>query len=272
MLPHDEAGGAPDKGGRGLRFTPRLLLPAFTAMPGVGAGARNPFLLGAVEKPLSASSWVAALRQAQGRLRRPPTCLILSRRVSAVSKDAPSRPARGVRLPSPFDRLRTGPFDTPPSAATQGEERGVGGLWGRTRLRNEGSTRPGRKRSLPLAGLFQQPHIRPFRFTACGPLPRGWADTQVRPHVKQGFSTAPPRSGLTPHLRVWRTWGIRAILPAPGPPPRSPGGVCGRGRFRGASRGRRGAKMKRSGEDMRAPDEVSGAGSAGEKSFGISVK
>ena len=39
-----------------------------------------------------------------------------------------SRPARGVRLPSPFD---TPPFDklrTGSSAATQGEERGVGGL------------------------------------------------------------------------------------------------------------------------------------------------
>ena len=34
----------------------------------------------------------------------------------------PSRPARDVRLPPPFD--------TPPLAATQGEERGVGGLRG----------------------------------------------------------------------------------------------------------------------------------------------
>ena len=50
-----------------------------------------------------------------------PTFLILSSGGAAYRR-MPSRPARGVRLPSPFD--------TPPSAATQDEERGVGSLRG----------------------------------------------------------------------------------------------------------------------------------------------
>ena len=73
----------------------------------------------------------------------------------------PPRPARGVRL--------TAPFDTPPSAATQGEERGVGGFqgthkglfhqsrkggWGGTPLTRVSSTIPARK---GFADLDQKP-------------------------------------------------------------------------------------------------------------------
>ena len=56
-----------------------------------------------VEKALTASSRVAALRQAQGRLRRPPTCLILSSGEAAYRRfDPTGEGGPGARRSTPL--------------------------------------------------------------------------------------------------------------------------------------------------------------------------